>query len=689
MLTFLNTYLLPVLSLAALPILIHLFTRHKTREQLFSDLRFLNEIHRRQMRRIKLRQWLLLILRTLALLCILAAFTRPAIRNVSFGNKKGHEPTAIAILVDNSYSTGAVRSNADIFTHEKAIAKKILAVLEEGDMACVGTFSDKCKWLTPKPTRFYSNLAAILDTASLSDRGTDISAAIEQAAEMLKQQNMLHSEIYLITDNIENSWRNGIAKLPDNIPVNVFAIEADKPENRTVTQIDFPPQLLEANSTFDITAGIKNNRDKSATGIVASLVIDGRKNSQQFFDMAPEALQTVTLSAQSGNAGFHWGFVELSSDNLTTDNRRYVTFRIPEKVRVLIVGDASTRKFIKFALAPEGESKFFALTERSDATLGQEPLENYDVIVLCSPQKLSPAALQKTRAFASSGGGVLIFPGEKSAASPTDFSQLLANFGNIVFDGFLGDTTSNALLRFGKVDFTHPVFSIFEQTGLPEAEVGKFLSFEIRDGRSLAFFDNGKSAVSELALGDGRVLLCGFSPELAWGNVALSGFFVPVVQRFCQYLASDAAYFDTGFLVGSKAARTLQDFESGKIAILLPGGGEIFVLPKFVGGKATVFVDELPRAGVYAITANGDTVDLFCANVDGNEGDLTPLDIAERKKIKVNWLDADADIGSQVLSTRYGFELWRPLLILALLFLAAEMLVEKLDIFKRPLRSTK
>ena len=145
MLTFLNAYLLPLLALSALPIIIHLLTRHRVKVQKFSDLRFLEEIHKRQMRRMRLRQLLLLVLRTLIILFIIASFTRPALRGVDFGGLGAHEQTAVAILVDNSYSTGAIRGSADIFTHEKAIANKILTILEEGDIAAVGVFNEKTR----------------------------------------------------------------------------------------------------------------------------------------------------------------------------------------------------------------------------------------------------------------------------------------------------------------------------------------------------------------------------------------------------------------------------------------------------------------------------------------------------------------------------------------------------------------
>ncbi len=677
MLTFLNAYLLPALGLAALPILIHLLTRHKVRDQKFSDLRFLEEIHRRRMRRIRLRQWLLLILRTLAILFIIGAFTRPAIRGVDWGGISGHEQTAIAILVDNSYSTGAIRGSADIFTHEKAITNKILSILEEGDVAAVGVFNESTRWLTQKPSRFFANLSAMLDTVSTSDLSTDVFQAVEEALNMLESYRTLHKEIYIITDNTSLGWRKGIAPIPENTFVSVIALPSDRTDNRTIADITFPPQLLEVAKPFELAVSIKNNKRKAVQGIVSSLIIDGRKTSQAVLDIPAGAQVVSNLSGQANEGGFHWGFAECSEDNLPADNRKYLTFRIPKVLDILIVGEVYERKFVRLALIPEGDSRFFNVSERSEATLGQELFDRYDVAVLIDPQSISDAAIQRLRTFVSNGGGLFVIPGPKAAQSPGAYQKVLRKFGDINVTAVIGDTTQIAQLGWGKSDFTHPVLAVFAETKLPEAKFNRVVQFKVRDGRVFLRFENDMPALAELALGEGRIVISGFSTNLKWGNLALSGFFVPMVHRICQYLASDVAYFDAGLKVGGKAARTLQEYSgTGKLQVLYPGGGGTFVMPRFIGGKAMVFVDYLPGAGIYAIVSDNDTLDMFSANLDPTEGDLTPLDDAVRKKIPVRWLDPDTDISSQVLSARYGVELWSPLLILALILLAAEMIIE-------------
>ncbi|MGH7731747.1 MAG: BatA domain-containing protein, partial [Candidatus Eiseniibacteriota bacterium] len=81
--SFLNPLFLFGLAAAAVPILIHLFTRKRPREMRFPSLEFLSEVNRSEIRRLRLRQWLLLLLRTLAVAALALAISRPALRGTA------------------------------------------------------------------------------------------------------------------------------------------------------------------------------------------------------------------------------------------------------------------------------------------------------------------------------------------------------------------------------------------------------------------------------------------------------------------------------------------------------------------------------------------------------------------------------------------------------------------------------
>jgi hypothetical protein len=104
-LNFLNPIFLAGLTAAALPILIHLFSRRRAREITFPSLEYLQEISRRKVRRMRLRQWLLLALRVLIIAFFAMAMGRPAIRGGAGVVTRGS--STLAVVLDNSFSMGA------------------------------------------------------------------------------------------------------------------------------------------------------------------------------------------------------------------------------------------------------------------------------------------------------------------------------------------------------------------------------------------------------------------------------------------------------------------------------------------------------------------------------------------------------------------------------------------------------
>ena len=104
MFAFLQSYFLYGLLAVSLPVLIHLLNRRKATRVQFSTLFFIRELQKKQMRRLKLRQLILLLLRALVIAMAVMAFARPTIRSSSFFLGKANVRTAAAIVLDNSMS---------------------------------------------------------------------------------------------------------------------------------------------------------------------------------------------------------------------------------------------------------------------------------------------------------------------------------------------------------------------------------------------------------------------------------------------------------------------------------------------------------------------------------------------------------------------------------------------------------
>src|SRR6476469_5272643 len=101
---FLSPLLLALGAAVAVPLILHLLHRHQGPRLVFPALRYLRRAEKENARRIKLRQLLLMALRLAVLVLLVLAAARPFLRRGGVG----HEPTAVAIILDNSLSTGLI-----------------------------------------------------------------------------------------------------------------------------------------------------------------------------------------------------------------------------------------------------------------------------------------------------------------------------------------------------------------------------------------------------------------------------------------------------------------------------------------------------------------------------------------------------------------------------------------------------
>ncbi|MFT3886074.1 MAG: BatA domain-containing protein [Flavobacteriales bacterium] len=90
------------LTALAIPVLIHLFQLRRFKRIEFPDVQLLQEVTQQTRSRQKVRHWLTLIARLLALACLVLAFAQPYLRSASGTVKAGQR--AISLYIDDSWS---------------------------------------------------------------------------------------------------------------------------------------------------------------------------------------------------------------------------------------------------------------------------------------------------------------------------------------------------------------------------------------------------------------------------------------------------------------------------------------------------------------------------------------------------------------------------------------------------------
>jgi len=128
------------LTAALIPLILHLLNRRRRDVIEFSSLRFLRELEKKEMNRLKLRRLLLLLIRTLAVISIVLAFSRPTLRGYLPGSSVS---TAAVIVMDNSFSMRLKDRDDSLFDKTLTALSEIISTFNEQDkFAVIPTVND-------------------------------------------------------------------------------------------------------------------------------------------------------------------------------------------------------------------------------------------------------------------------------------------------------------------------------------------------------------------------------------------------------------------------------------------------------------------------------------------------------------------------------------------------------------------
>ena len=199
---FLHPLYLFGLAAASLPILIHLLNRRRLKRIRFPAVRFVLLSQKRISRSYRLRHWLLLALRTLAVILLALLLANP-IFQTGAGLFAGSGPVSLVILLDNSLSM-TWSGDGNGFKQAEEAARLLISSLNDGDRAALIPTNISAK------ERFRLKgekevLLKELDRIEIADGTANFAVALGKAYELLNEPAS-QKEIRLISDLGLTGW---------------------------------------------------------------------------------------------------------------------------------------------------------------------------------------------------------------------------------------------------------------------------------------------------------------------------------------------------------------------------------------------------------------------------------------------------------------------------------------------------
>ncbi len=705
----LNPILITTAILAIIPIALHYITHRGSRILDFSTLMFLRQAIARKAKQFRLENRRLLLLRILAILLIAIALARPVLRFSGTALVRPGTHTTAVFIIDNSMSMAAVENAKIRFDRAKEAAFDILDHLTKDDQVALFFASSAPEVVFSQPTSLLEDCRDQIANAKVSYRKSDIRQCLNQALEMLNLIEAGAREIYIISDMQVAPWTD-LEKIPEEartkgINIYICDVGQEQSPNTAITGVSTDPAIARPESIVSTTFKITQFSPYTANnlGIVcqfstaeqprATLNIDPGKTAEQIF------------RKRYKQTGVQSGFARIDRDVLDEDNTAYFATLITLERNVLICegspGSAEEGKpssyFLAKALEVYGKGSadnvyLHVTVEGAVSGLPSQSFSGYDLIVLSNIARLKSDDVFRIKTFVQSGGGVLIFLGDRTDADAWNreaVPSLIPGKLVAVTKGKNSFRPENDYALLERNDYEHPALTLFRTLAngdLRLPEIYKYFVIEpVQDARILSRFGAGHPAILENTLGRGSVITVAFSADDSWSNFPYRKIYLPLWSEFTRYLTSRTTVnlmFTVGQPVGIRVDLRNTVQRTVRIPVQKPDGtaGEIQVPGDTLASTAFFADTQIP--GIYRITAPpGSPIsqiypEAFAVNPDPGESDLAKISKRELDKalngFAYRYFDSPKTIARSLHTTRTGAPLWTGFLLLVLAVLAGE-----------------
>ena len=691
MIPWLTTFLMnPAMAVGtaavASPILIHIFSRRRFRRIRWAAMEFLLDAQRKNRRRVRMEQLILLALRCLAVLLVALMIARPFVRTSTVGAVLGSSArTERIVLVDDSYSMGLRLADGSTVMGRatqavKQIGKWISSESPSDTLTLIATsrarqpitaLSNVSEENVRRLNDYVEALAPSQTTAHFPDAMTAIAELIR------KSPTQANTAVYVVSDFQRVDWLKppgsdgacpAIAPLAplaggkSPIKVALVDVAAETPANAAITDVtSLQPQVV-AGVPARFEVGVANFTANPIDQVELSISL-----SQQ--TLAPVAIPRVqpgqvvhepieVTFPHEGADALRIGLTGTmaSSDPLALDNSRSLGVEVIGAVNVLVVdGEPGADPFrdevhlFKTALRPSGRAASGNdVTIVTEQELDAVEWSRYHLVVLANVARLSLAALQALEKYVEAGGGLVIFTGDLT--DPVQYNRDLFKEGRGLLPMMLGEVVQAppAGEPFGIAEFdsNHPILRSFAGPLASVLRQVHFNAFSAVEENAPASSTTSRPAESLVLarysdphyspaivlrpFGRGRVVLVTTSADQEWNDWASNFSYVPFVLELTSY-ASRPSYALSQVIVGAPLTCPADPGLFRSTCMLRPPGypvdPEISLQSKSGAGEGPQFgYGDAGKTGIWSFeltSASGQAIERQVAvNPDSTESNL-------------------------------------------------------------------
>lgn len=627
-----------------------------------------------------MKRLLLLIIRTLIVISIVFAFSRPTLRGYLPGAMAS---TAAVIIIDNSLSMRMRDDGTSLFKNGAESALEIIGTFKETDKLIIlstnGNYDDNDKKVWSNPNEI--NLEEINETFEFSN----LAASLNNALRLLNRVEAANKELFIISDFKSGDIINKIIKSESLNEVHIFFVKTtSKKFNTSIIKVDLITKLLRKGGNAEVEVSIYTDNINSEN-VSIDLFLEGTRVGQSTISVVRGADSKVIFTVPIKSSGFLKGYAEISDDALMADNTRYFHLFIPPKIRILAIGSDEDLQFTLLALKSYSSYGLNSPVKKINASETDRVItDDYDVIILSAIPKNDNRFIQRLKSFLSRGGGLLILPGgnfdipeyNRKYAAELALPKIASVKEN--------NEEAGGYLSFDFVDWNHPLFSGIFISNDEKTNFAKFKKIFLLDepnvGKDLIRLGGNIPLLKEFEFGAGHIIMMMSAPLLTWNDFPLKGLWVPFVSRSIEYSMTGQESFSDTIKVGSELLFELTNATvENKIEIITPDGRVFSLQPTNIGNMIATKFNETFSPGSYVLKVGDEKKSIHTVNIDKNEM-VAKANIdrfAELFSDDYLKVSSPSKIINEIGNSRLGVELWRYFTILTFILLVTEMALQK------------
>ena len=661
-----------------IPLIIHLINQNTTKTIEFSSIQHIKALENESIRKLKVSQWILVLIRTVIIACLILMCSGPILLNNSKWVPSTKESVAI-VVVDNSASLGVKKNGISYLEKNILLMPKIFSAFEG--------VTDLKIYQTNPPKILFNDF--IEEGFSVNSENLNIQQSMGRdnlwffvdSVVQLVNTNTPNKELYILSDlpvkppsnfiNNYNEWQfyfNKNEKSLNNISINTVS---------TVNQMKLPNHLLKLNTR------IENSSIIEARNIPIELYLNEDRIGQIISSFMPNRSKDFMFQAYPGKSGTIKGSIEITEDDFTFDNVKTFEMYIPERISCkVIASDISRSSLIKTALESiSGKDRLLDIELREMPSIDMLSLDQTDVLFLLDPAYISAKAVQTLKVFLQKGGSIFWISGQNYSNFN---SEILANLNLPIFQKLVS-TDSDSYFTTSIANRDNP---ILQELNLrePKSSLPKVYKYnQVKTGKyqnQIITLNNNDPLLIEIESNSSQILFLTSPIDLEWNNFGLKGLIVPLLHRSIILSAADefnTASVEVGF---TKKVKVPSKLINKKWKLITPSKKEVLIIPNYK--KERLDISSTNELGSYDVLVDDNFFTAFSTHLSEFESPKIRADISEMlndfDNNNASILSEDQDVVNSIKSQRHGKSLWRIFLIIAIsLFLIESILSRPLQ----------